>query len=51
MADIEIIIQCRYCGNFISDKVGFCLDCNPQSPEEIRDDNIRDGFNSDGEPM
>ena len=39
--------ECIHCGNVVSE-IG-CLDCFPQSPGEIRDENIREGFNEDGE--
>ena len=42
--------ECRLCG-YIKEEGTVCPDCFPQSEEERRDDRLREGFNSDGEPL
>jgi hypothetical protein len=41
--------ECRHCGNYKAEGT-VCDDCFPRSEDERRDDRLREGFNSDGEP-
>ena len=54
----EMLTECTYCGSewvvFDEERDLFnlrCLDCFPQSAEEILDEQRRGRFNSDGEPI